>query len=464
MIKFGTDGWRGVIGDDFTFKNVNIVSQAISDYINQELRTRQKPKVVVGFDTRFLGNKFAEILSEVLVRNNIDVILSDRPVPTPILSFQTWKKKFTLGVMITASHNPYQYSGIKIKTKSGGSAPQEVTKEIEKRIGKSETRNQKPETRIKKLNLTEEYVSFLRSYIDLERLKRAKFNILVDVMYGSGDSYIEKVLENKRTKIKFLHNEINPCFGGTRPEPIEENLTEIKEILKKERFDLGFALDGDADRIAAFDSEAKYIHPQKILPLLLIHLIENRNLRGGVVKTIAGTTLIDKVCREFSLKLYETPVGFKHISKLMIEEDVLIGGEEAGGIGFKGYIPERDGTLAGLLILELLAYKKIPLHKIIDEMEKRFGKYYYLREDIHTDYRLQITDYKKWKSLREILGKKIVEIKDFDGMKFICEDESWLMLRGSGTENLFRVYSEAKDLKRAKELIKFGRRLIGVPL
>jgi phosphomannomutase len=276
-------------------------------------------------------------------------------------------------------------------------------------------------------------------------------------MYGSGNSYIERVLGGANLKIKFLHNQINPSFGGVRPEPIEENLKEIKEILKNKEFDLGIALDGDADRVSAFDSEGRFIHPQKILPLLLIHLLEDRSLKGGVVKTIAGTTLIDKVCKEFGLKLYETPVGFKHISKLMQETDILIGGEEAGGIGFKGYIPERDGTLAGLLLLEMLVYRKKPISKIIEEMEDRFGRYYYLREDIQTNYKLQIN--KKWRSLREILGRKIIEIKDFDGIKFICDDESWLMLRTSGTERLFRIYAEAKSLKRARELIKFGKDL-----
>lgn len=461
MIRFGTDGWRGIIGEDFTFRNTEIVSQAISDYINQKLKSKgERPKVVVGYDTRFLGERFAERLSQILVKNNIDVVLSDRPIPTPIISFQTWKKKFILGIMVTASHNPYEYNGIKIKTQSGGSAPEEVTKEIEKRIKLKRVEKVRELGSIKKLDLTEEYIDFLRSYVDLERLREAEFNVLVDVMYGSGDTYLEKVLKDTKIKIRFLHNEINPCFGGIRPEPIEENLREIKEILKKKEFDLGIALDGDADRISAFDSEGRFIHPQKILPLILIHLVEDRNLKGGVVKTVAGSILIDRVCKEFDLKLYETPVGFKHISKIMQEEDILIGGEEAGGIGFKGYIPERDGTLAGLLLLEMLAYRRKPINKIVAEMENRFGRYYYLREDISLATRFSLLATRKLKSLKEILGKKIVEIKDFDGIKFICEDSSWLMLRASGTERLFRIYAEAKTLKRAKEFIEFGRGLV----
>jgi len=465
MIRFGTDGWRGIIGDEFTFENVGLVSEAISDYINQELREEGKiPKVVVGYDTRFLSDSFALSLSRIFKKNGIDVILTDKPIPTPVVSFQTQKKKFTLGIMITASHNPYQYNGIKIKTRSGASATEEVTRGIERRIKNVRKPGGSDELEVKRLNLTKEYVDFLRSYIDLERLKKAKLNVLVDVMYGSGNAYIGEVLRDTKIKIRFLHNQINPYFGGIRPEPIEENLDEAKEFLKKERFDLAIILDGDADRIAAFDSDGRFIHPQKILPLLLIYLLENRHLKGDVIKTVAGTILIDKVCREFGLILYETPVGFKHISKLMEEKDILIGGEEAGGIGFKGHIPERDGTLAGLLLLEMLAYYKTPMDRIIDGMEDRFGRYYYLREDIQTAYKLQTTDYKRWRTLRGILGKEITEIKDFDGIKFLLEDSSWLMLRSSGTENLFRIYSEAKSLKRAKELIKFGRGLIHGPL
>jgi phosphomannomutase len=287
-------------------------------------------------------------------------------------------------------------------------------------------------------------------------------------MYGSGNGFIAGVLDGTKIKLNFIRNQINPSFGGLRPEPVLENLGPTAEELKNRRYDLGLVLDGDADRIAAFAGRGEFIHPQKILGLLILHLVRNRGMRGGVVKTIVGTTLIDKIAGRLGLKLYETPVGFKYISELMEKENILVGGEEAGGIGFKGYIPERDGSLAGLLLLEMMAYHKKPMLKILNEMEREFGRYYYLREDVHLSgfkskgATVLSSKINKFKSKRELLGKEIIQVKDFDGVKLICEDESWLMLRRSGTEPLVRIYAEAKNLARSKKLLAFGKSFIGV--
>lgn len=469
-IKFGTDGWRGVISDDFTFANVRRVAAAIADYYSQPANNAAGTplKIAVGYDTRFLSDVYARIVSEVLAGKGIEVLISDRIIPTPALSFAVKHKRLTAGVMITASHNPASYNGIKIKTSSGGAAPAEVTHEIEIRIpADTPAASSAQSASVIKKNLTQDYIKFLRSYINLPLLKKRSFRILIDAMFGSGNGFIADALKGTRVKMNFIRNQINPSFDGLRPEPVLENLGPAIRELKKQPYDLCLVLDGDADRIAAFAGRGEFIYPQKILGLLILHLVRDRAMRGGVVKTIVGTTLIDKIARRLGLKLYETPVGFKYISELMEKEDILVGGEEAGGIGFKGYIPERDGSLAGLLLLEMMAYQKKPMLKILNQMEREFGSYHYLRVDLHlksepddkapADLSGRIDEFS---SIKELLGKRVTQVKDFDGVKLICEDESWLMLRRSGTEPLVRIYAEAKSLLRSQKLLNFGKKFI----
>lgn len=476
-IKFGTDGWRGIIGDNYTFGNLKILTQAVADYLGAA------KKVAVGFDTRFMSANFAQIVAEVFSNNGIEVILSDQPIPTPTLSYTVKSRKLDLGIMITASHNPAEYNGFKIKDPSGGSAGPEVTGKIEKLLRSLPVHPACPAGRqstsapgkIIKDDLVKDYVKFIRSYIDLKKIKHKKFKVLVDAMYGSGDSFVAQILKGTDIKLELIHNTINPSFDGRRPEPVEENLTELKMRMKKEKFDLGIALDGDADRIAAVAPGGVFIHPQKILGLLALHLNQDRHWSGGIVKTVAGTTMIDHIAKFLQVKLYETAVGFKYISDLMETEDIVAGGEEAGGMGVKGYIPERDGTVAGLLLLEMMVYRNKDILKILNETEKQFGKYYYLREDLHLKkhiepkkenlprpfYNLKDLLTKKGRGLpNELLGKKVVAVKDYDGIKLICEDESWLMFRGSGTEPMLRLYSEAKSLNRSKRLLELGKKLI----
>jgi phosphomannomutase len=457
-IKFGTDGWRGIISDNFTFANVRRVAQAIADYYNGQTG-KGKAKMAVGYDTRFLSDKYAWLVAEVLANNGIDVILSDRAIPTPTLSFAVRQRKLTSGVMITASHNPGPYNGIKIKTASGGAAGVDVTNEVERLLVKVAVKKTAKKGRIKKVDLAKDYVKFLRTYIDLKKLKNAKFKVLVDVMHGSGNGFIADVLKGTKVKVEFLRRDVNPSFEGLRPEPVLENLAQTVNRMKKEKFDLALVLDGDADRIAAFAGRGEFIYPQKVLGLLALHLIQDRKMSGGIVKTIVGTNLMDNLAKDLGLKLYETPVGFKYISELMLKKDILVGGEEAGGMGFKDYIPERDGSLAGLLLLEMVCYRKKPMDKILKEMEARYGKYYYVREDLklqahHTQNKFN------FKKIRRILGKRVVDIKDYDGTKLICEDGSWLMFRASGTEPIMRVYAESKALSKSNKLLEFGRKII----
>ncbi|MFA4990089.1 MAG: phosphoglucomutase/phosphomannomutase family protein [Candidatus Omnitrophota bacterium] len=452
-IKFGTDGWRAVIGDSYNFKNLKILSQAVADYLGRN------KKVVVGFDTRFMSDKFAAVVAEVLSNNAIKVVLSDRPVPTPALSLATRDLKMDLGIMITASHNPAEYNGFKIKMPSGGAAPVEVTREIENLLHKNTPVESSAQgVLFEKKDLTRDYVKFIRNYIELKKIKNKKFKVLVDAMYGSGDSFIARILEGTGIKLEFMRNTINPSFGGSRPEPVEENLAELKQRVKKEKFDLGIALDGDADRIAAVAPGGVFIHPQKILGLLALHLNQDRRWSGGLVKTVCGTVMMDNIADFLKIKLYETPVGFKYISNLMETEDIVAGGEEAGGMGVKGYIPERDGSMAGLLLIEMMAYRNKNILKILNETEKQFGKYHYVRMDLHLKRRVEP---KKENLPGELLGKKVVRVNASDGIKLICADQSWLMFRGSGTEPIMRIYAESRQsLAQANKLLNLGKKLI----
>jgi len=454
-IKFGTDGWRGVISDNFTFKNVRRVAQAIADYFN----ARTKPaKLAVGFDTRFLSREYAQAVAEVLSANNIEVLLADNATPTPMLSFKVKNNNQTAGVMITASHNPADYNGIKIKTATGGAAGVEITQEVERMANAITETRLEPKARIIKEDFAGEYVRFLRSYIDIKKLKNSRFKVLVDSMHGSGDKFIAQVLKGSSIKLEFTRADINPSFGGLRPEPVAENLEATMKKMKEGKFDICLVLDGDADRIACVAPGGEFISPQKILGLLALHLHQDRKMSGGLVKTIVGSNMMDNIAEKLGLKLYETPVGFKYISNLMDTKDILVGGEEAGGMGFKGYIPERDGSMAGLLLLEMMAFRKKNFLKILAEAEKEFGKYFYLRDDLRIpDIKV---DYDALKKVKTVCGKEVVQVKDYDGVKLILKDSSWLMFRGSGTEPIMRVYAESKNLKTTKELLAFGRKLI----
>ncbi len=456
-IKFGTDGWRAVISDSFTFKNVMIVAQAIADYYKKH--SVSKVKIAVGYDTRFLSADYAKAVSEVLATNNIKVYLSDRAIPTPTLSFTVERLSLTAGVMITASHNPAEFNGIKIKEATGGAASIKVTRSVEKLLKKIPPKlNEKKFNLIEKSDFVSDYVDFIRKYLRLDLLKKAKLKILVDAMHGSGDGLIKDILKGTSIKVELLRSGINPSFEGKRPEPVVENLENTLRIMKEKDFDIALVLDGDADRIAAIEKGGRFLHPQKILGLLALHLKEDRFLNGGIVKTIAGSTMIDHIAKHLKVKLYETPVGFKYISDLMIKQEILAGGEEAGGMGVKDFVPERDGSLAGLLLAEMMVMRRKSIKHIVDEMESNFGRYYYQRRDLSIARTGLVVKPKDFPA--SLLGKKIVEFKTYDGIKAITSDESWLMIRASGTEPMVRVYSESKSLKKAIDLLDVGEKII----
>jgi alpha-D-glucose phosphate-specific phosphoglucomutase len=460
-IKFGTDGWRGVIADNFTFKNVAVAAQAIADWVKADFK--EERRVAVGYDARFLSREFAGIVAGVLAGNDIEVFLSKELIPTPALSYGVVRVKGSCGIMITASHNPASFNGIKIKTGQGGGASRDITNKVEKLLGKTPVKTMAlaDALKAKKIKLRDfkiAYLAFMKNYVDLKKIRGAKFKVAQDVMHGSGGGIMREVLAGGKVRLEYLREEYNPSFGGVKPEPIADYVPGLIALLKKEKYDLGLILDGDADRIGAVAPGGEFVNAQRILGLIALHLYRNQNRRGGLVKTICGSNIMDNIAAKYNLKLYETPVGFKYISDLMVNEKIIAGGEEAGGIGVQDYIPERDGNLAGLLLLEMMVCEKKNLKQLLDDMEREFGRFYYLRADV--DILVDKAKLMKLRETRALLGKRVAGVKDFDGIKLIFEDDSWLMFRPSGTEPLVRVYSEARSLERSQQLIDCGTKLL----
>ena len=460
-IKFGTDGWRAIISDDFTFENVRIVSQAIADHFKDK-----GVILAVGYDWRFLSEKYAELVTEVLAGNNIKVLLSDKALPTPLVSLLIKNKKLSGGIMVTASHNPSAYNGIKIKAHYASSADKGITGSVESLLGRNKVKSTPIKEAIKSgtaklIDMKADYMKFIRSYIDMTLLKKSKLNVLVDCMHGVGDGYIREILKDTGIKVTQIRAGRDPLFGGVAPEPIPKNLDPVFQAMKKSDYDIAIVNDGDADRISAVMPGGGYLSAGQIMALLLLHFIEDKKWKGAVVKTVSNTTLIERIAGKYKLKLHETPVGFKYICRLMLDEDILIGGEESGGIGIKNYIPERDGMLLGILLVEMMAHRKKGILDIMDDVEKEYGKFCYKRIDM--DYsdskKKKLMEFLKTSPPKEVLARPVKEVKSYDGYKFILEDDSWLIMRLSGTEPILRIYAEASTEKLAEEYLNFGKKI-----
>ncbi|MCX6043731.1 MAG: phosphoglucomutase/phosphomannomutase family protein, partial [Chloroflexi bacterium] len=369
-IKFGTDGWRAVISDEFTFENVRKVTQAIAEKTLDDLArasapTTPAPTLVVGFDTRFLSDRYAWAVAEVLAANGIHVWLARADAPTPLISFAIIDKKAAGGVMITASHNPPRYNGIKLKAAYGGSASPADAKDVEKRIQANEQRGVSPRQMELKTALAKglvqrfdpfpAYATHVRKLVNFDVIQRAELTVAVDAMYGAGRIHLRRLLEEAGCRVTELRSEMNPGFNGIHPEPIERHLQPLIAEMKTGKYEIGLATDGDADRIGAVDPTGRFIDPHCVMALLLEHLVHDRHLRGSVVKTVSTTQMLNRLAERYGLIVHETPVGFNHICDLMMSENVLIGGEESGGISMAGHIPEGDGVLMGLLLVEMVA-------------------------------------------------------------------------------------------------------------
>lgn len=463
MIKFGTDGWRAVISDDFTFENVRIVSQAYCNYL---LKNGLSSKgIVVGYDNRFQSEHFAYEAAKVAASNGINVFLTQNSVPSPVTSFAVKSKALGGGIMITASHNPPEWNGFKIKSQFACSASQDITRSVESEVLniKQPVISNDFASRIQKFDPRGEYFAHLSKFIDFDLIKSANINIVIDPMHGSAIGYVSEILAKRGISCIQINDFRDPLFGGINPEPIPVNLTELSDIVSdssanKPGLWVGLATDGDGDRIGGVDGKGGFLTSHDMFVLLLKHLYENKKLTGSVVKTFNITNLVEMIANKYKLKLHETPIGFKYIADYMLKEDVLVGGEESGGIGIKGHIPERDGVLNSLLLLECMAYYKKDTRAILNDVMDEFGYFYYDRIDVHLTASQRDKVKEKLMSFRPatFAGEKVTEIKDLDGIKIFLRDKSWILFRLSGTEPLIRIYCEATSPEKVKMMLAEG--------
>jgi len=476
-IKFGTDGYRGIIANDFTVQHVEYIAQGISQYLlNKQDIKGKKPKVVIGYDTRFLSDYFAKNAAEILSLNNVDVLLSENFIPTPVLSNAVIAKKADLGIVITASHNPYMYNGFKIKGSFGGSATVDIVMQIEDIVNKgilsgsffkkiSKLRETSSSNGIKyiKQSFAKEYWQQVQRIIDIDILKKIDFNFLIDPMYGAAQGLYKSFFDKNNIKNVFeIHNIINPSFGCINPEPIGRNLNDAIDIIIKNNMKIGICVDGDADRVAAIGEHGNFISSHPIFAIVLCDLIKSGKKNGRIVKTVTTSSIIDRIAKKNNIELFVTPVGFKYIGEEILKKDVLMGGEESGGLWVNGNIPERDGILMGLKLLEIMVKNKKTLNEILKDIYNEYGYFVYGRDDyeIDIDKRDDIKS-KLTKSIPEIIAKEDVkEVIKIDGFKYVLGDGSWLMIRPSGTEAVVRVYSESYKEERLKQLLVIGRRVI----
>ena len=460
QIKFGTDGWRGVIARDFTFENVSLVAQATMDYLNREGLGNKG--LIVGYDRRFLSRDFARRVAEIAAGNGIHVRLSEDYAPTPAISWAVRETGSGAGVMITASHNPPEYNGFKIKEAYGGSALPATTKILEEIVAYNQENSRRvlsvpydealKKGAIELFDPSEGYFHQISRYVDLDLIKKAGIKAVVDPMYGAGCGYIPRLLSG----VDEIHNIENPSFGGLPPEPIGQNLLELAALLKSGKYQVGLALDGDADRIGAVDEQGEFFSSHCIFTVILRHLIEYKKLTGGVVKTVSTTRMVDLLAEKYGLELFETPIGFKHICDLMLGRDILMGGEESGGLGVKGHIPERDGILLGLLLLEAVAVNGKGLRQLLNETMDEIGHFYYKRIDRHIDdaAKAQLIANLRSSAPTVIDGKQVVATNFSDGFKFIFENGDWLLIRPSGTEPVLRLYSESGTEEQVERFMR----------
>ncbi len=462
MFTFGTDGYRAIIGDGFDFQTVGLLTHALCSNLKQE---KTNPYLLIGYDTRFLSDKFAAYSAKIALKEGLRVELTDSFVPTPMLSHAVTVKGADAGIVITASHNPYYYNGFKIKNAQGGSASPEQIKSLEPYLTKDATLpkhefHSKPACSV--FNPFEDYAAHVAKIIDKKVFNQPSLKVVIDPVFGAGKGYFKQLLEQYNLEVIEIHNSENPSFGGLQPEPIGENLDELKKAVLKNNAHIGLALDGDADRSGVIDEKGNFVNSHQIFALLLYHLVENKKLTGSVIKTFSTTSLIDRMAENYGLSVKQTPIGFKYISNLMLSEDVLIGGEESGGIGVKGHIPERDGILINLMIVELMLVSGKSISELIGDLYQKFGSFMYNRIDKIILPKAKVTLYHNLKNsnVGDLVNKPLRSLHNSDGCKFEFEDRSWLMFRLSGTESVVRIYAEASSKDEVERLLSKGNDLV----
>ncbi len=454
-IRFGTDGWRALIAEDFTFANLRRLAEATGRVMAQDT---PGGAVLVGYDTRFEAAAFARAAAERLAANGLEVRLSDRMLPTPALSWAAQHSDAAGAVMLTASHNPSPWLGFKIKMADGGSAPPSFTHRVEQLLP-DHVPSELNGGRVELADLVTDYLSALKAQVDVEKIRAADLRVLVDPLYGAGQGYLAEVLRDMGVDVVELHGEPNPGFGGLHPEPIPPHVDEARRAVAAGGLDAGFFTDGDADRIGACDRHGNFVNPHRIFALVVRNLVESRGMRGRVVKTLSTSVLLDRLCAHFDLTCETTPVGFKFIYEKMLEGDVLIGGEESGGIGFPAHVPERDGLLMALFLTEMMAERSMGLDELVQDLFELTGPMEYGRSDLRLEPAAKERFVDSWPSLEpaDIAGYQVRDIVRADGVKFLLPDDAWLLMRASGTEPLVRVYAEASSAGVVDELLAAGR-------
>jgi len=470
-IKFGTDGWRAIIAEDFTFENVRYCAQGVADYLKQsKLASRG---IVIGYDTRFASEDFAAAAAEVIAGNGIKVYITPKAAPTPVVSYGVLAKKAGGAIIITASHNPGIWNGFKYKDEYGSSASDEITSKVVSHINKAfdagkvsrlPLADAKKQGLILVSDLAPVYFEQIAGLVDIESIKRADLKLVIDPMYGAGVGYLKNILGGGTIRLTEIHSERNPLFPGLRPEPIIPNIDGLAAIVKEKKANAGLATDGDADRMGIVDEKGNFVTQLQVFALLCLYLLEVRGERGPIIKTLTTTSMAYRLGEIFQVPVYETEVGFKFVAPMMRSKNALIGGEESGGYGFRRHVLERDGILANLYFLDLMVKTGKNPSELIDYLYSKVGPHHYRRVDIKfpESERQTIIGRVRDNPPKTIDAVKVLKIDTTDGFRFILEDNTWLLIRFSGTEPLLRIYAETDSPERAEKLLEIGKKMAGV--
>lgn len=467
-IKFGTSGWRARVAEDFTVQNIRIVSQGIAQYLRQQKIGQQG--ILIGYDTRFLGEKFAKVATEVMAAHGIPCLLCDRDTPTPTISYHVVNRKLAGGMNISASHNSPEWNGIKFTPDWGGSALPETTKAIElrilpllhgERIKWSTWERAQRDGMVRYFDPQPDYLKVLERHVDRDRIRNGRIRVIFDPLFGTTRNYLDEFLREAGAKMAVLHHWRDPYFGGFRPEPTDETLQELKDTVVREGAHLGLATDGDGSRFGVVDANGHFIQANYILAVLLDYLINSRQWTGAVARSVATTHLIDAVAAHHGLTVHETPVGFKFIGELLAKGEIVFGGEESAGLSIKGHVPEKDGILAGALVAEMVAFTGKTIQALLEDLFNRVGALYSSRQDLQMTESLQ-------EQVKQIIdhppstfaGTEVTQVNKLDGCKLLLSDGGWYLVRPSGTEPIIRCYGEANTTDRLEEIMQAGQELL----
>jgi len=471
IVRFGTDGWRAIVAEDYTYANVRDATQGTAEYVHE---SGQAPNgLVVGYDTRFVSEHFAEAAAEVLAANGIKVLLTNTSVPTPVVSYSVLDKKAGGAIVITSSHNPWTYNGFKYKPEYAGSASQEVADRLEELIEdvqRAGRTKRMPLEEARKQGLVEEfdpkpaYYAQVGKLLDLNSMREAGLHIVADPIFGAGRGFFRELLSGGKTTVNEIRGERNPYFGGVNPEPIMPNVQMCCDVVKETGANLGLCTDGDSDRIGIVDDQGEFVDQLQVMGLLTLYLLEVRGWRGPIVKSVTTTSMANRLAQKYGVEVIDTPVGFKFIGPEMIARKAMIGGEESGGFGFMNHIPERDAIVAGLFIADLTIKMGKPLSEVIRYLNENFGPSFYHRDDYHfpEDQRQVIMKRLSDNPPKDIDGQAVTSINRADGFKYNLADNTWLMIRFSGTEPLLRIYTETNSAERVQRMLAIGKQMAGV--